>query len=74
MLCLLNIFENIHRNGAGAAYGNTEHGTRFYVTEVEYIEDFAGMIKSSLYPGSYYYIYKNMDLGKMKLGDSHKYL
>ncbi|KAI9245565.1 hypothetical protein BDA99DRAFT_543660 [Phascolomyces articulosus] len=74
MLCLVKIIENVYQNGAGAAYGSSMHGTRFYVTDVEHIERFAGMIKSLLYPGSVYYIYKGMDIGKMKLGNSHESL
>ncbi|KAI9243097.1 hypothetical protein BDA99DRAFT_544636 [Phascolomyces articulosus] len=74
MLCLIKIIENVYQNSAGAAYGSSMHGTRFYVTDVEHIERFTGMIKSPLYPGSVYYIYKGMDIGKMKLGNSHESL
>lgn len=64
----------MEQNGAGAAFGNSQHGTKRYVTDVENIQDFAGMIESSLYPGRYYYIYPSMDLGKMKLGSSNEHL
>ena len=68
MLCLLKIIENVQQNSVGAPYGRANHGSKKYVTEVENIEGYAGMIQSSLYPEYYYYIYPNMDLGKMVLG------
>ena len=74
MLCLLNVIENVRQNNAGAAYGCSRHGSRFYVTEVQYIEGFAGLIESSLYDGYYYYIYPKMDIGNMKLGNSSAHL
>ncbi|KAI9314713.1 hypothetical protein BX666DRAFT_2122896 [Dichotomocladium elegans] len=70
VLCLLRLIERLAVNGAGVPFGTSLSRTRYYVADADYIDDFAGAVKSSVYPNRVYYVYRGMDIEKVGLGNT----
>ena len=66
---MLKIFDKLQLNGAGVAYGSTSATSRLYATDAIHVEGFAGKIHSSLYSNRFYFIYPDMDIQTINLGD-----